>query len=203
MVYQGKESEPTGIGQAQFGTKLLTDIQAAYHLGFTPELIYAYTQYTCGADSRKLSSVQRNGQTYFDEAELDEFNRYLRLPWVEKGNRLKVPHWLEVHLKAESGNQCLRCGAGRSVETAHIEAWSKRRSHHHDNLVRICSSCHNEHDRHKSLTTTDLRAIKIKPSRERSLEGRLFGSMWRISEVLTISLHRWRCLQRSWNRATH
>ena len=148
-------------GNERDSSRLLTDIQAAHHLGITIELIYAYTQHGCGAEARKLSTVQRAGRTYFDKAELEDFDRYLRQPWVVDGvNRLKVPEWIEAHLRAESDNQCLRCGAGRGVETAHIEAWSKSRSHYHGNLVRICAACHKEHDRHKSLLNVELRRIK-------------------------------------------
>ena len=160
MENVSEESESTVTREAPFERKLLTDVQAAYHLGVTPALIYAYTQYRWGADSRKLSTAQRNGKTYYDEAEIDDFNSYLWQPWAEIGNRPQIPRPLEAHLNAESGNQCLRCGSGIGVETAHIEPWSKSRSHHHDNLVRICSSCHNEHDRHKSLSSIDLRTIK-------------------------------------------
>ena len=141
--------------------RLLKDFEAAHHLGITHELIYAYTQYECGPEARKLQTVQQQGITYFDEAELIDFDQYLRLPWVAEGEkRPKVPEWIEVHLRAESGNQCLRCGTGKGVETAHIEAWSRSRSHHHGNLIRICTACHVEHDRHKSLPTVELRRIK-------------------------------------------
>ena len=145
----------------QDGGRLLSALEAAHHLGITPELVYAYTQHECGADARRLSTEQREGRTRFTEAEVDDFDRYLRLPWVAKGvTRTKPPPWIEIHLRAESGNRCLRCGEGRGVETAHIEAWARSRSHHHDNLARICSACHNEHDRHKSLPTEELRRIK-------------------------------------------
>lgn len=152
----------TGGGRNRRGHgRLLTDVEAAAHLGITHELIYAYTQHGCGAEGRKLSTVQWKGGTYFDEVELEDFDRYLREPWVAEGvRRSKVPEWIEAHLRAESENQCLRCGAGRGVETAHIESWSKSRSHHHGNLIRICSACHDEHDRHKSLSTVELRKIK-------------------------------------------
>ena len=148
-----------GGGEASRGGRLLTDLEAAYHLGVTPQLVYDYAQYPCGAEGRRLTTVEAGGRTCFDEAELDAFNRYLRRPWVGKGAR-RPPEWLERHLAAESGNRCLRCGRGRGVETAHIEAWAKGRSHHHGNLVRICSGCHDEHDRHKSLPTAELRAVK-------------------------------------------
>ena len=150
-----------GAEEAPTGERLLTDLEAAYHLGVTPELVYQYTRHDCGAEARRLATVQAEGQTCFDRAELEDFDRHLRGPWVEKGaRRTKVPEWLERHLVAESGNRCLRCRRGKGVETAHIVGWATSQSHHHGNLVRICSGCHDEHDRHKSLPTAELRAVK-------------------------------------------
>ena len=159
MTTETKQDE--GGGNERDGRRLLTDLEAAYHLGITPELVYAYTQYACGAKGRRLSTVQVEGRTCFDEAELEDFDGYLRRPWVGEGvDRSRPPQWMEMHLRAESGNRCLRCRQGIGVETAHIEAWSRSKSHHHGNLVRICSGCHDEHDRHRSLPTAELRAIK-------------------------------------------
>ena len=69
-------------------------------------------------DVRCRGGRTREKGTYFDDAELEDFDRYLRRPWIADGvKRPKVPEWIEAHLRAESGNQCLRCGAGRGVET--------------------------------------------------------------------------------------
>lgn len=93
--------------------------------------------------------------------EVEDFDRYLREPWGESGSRrIKPPKCVENHLRAESGNQCLRCGSGIGVQTAHIVRWEKSRSNHHHNLVRVCSQCHVEHDEHGSLSSDQLRKLK-------------------------------------------
>ena len=141
--------------------KPLTELEAACHLGVTVALLYDYTQRGGGAGKRRLRGTTVGGQTRFDRAELDGFDRHLWNPWVEKGERrLRVPAHIERHLAAESGNRCQRCGRGSSVVTAHISAWSERRSHHHHNLLRLCSACHAEHDRHGSVLTEELRELK-------------------------------------------
>ena len=144
-------------------SELLTELQAAHHLGVTPELVLGYTRWNCDAKPRRLCTTEIEGRTYFESAELDNFDHYLRQPWVVEGSeRVPVPKYIVDHLHAESGNQCTRCGSGIGVQTAHIAAWSMSRSHHHHNLVRICSRCHNEYDTHKSLSSDQLRAIKDK-----------------------------------------
>ena len=150
-----------GSAKERDDRRLLTGVEAAYHLGITPGLIYAYTRQGFGAEARRLSTVQREGGTYFDLAELDNFDRYLQLPWVADGaERPRVPAEIVAHLRAESGNQCLRCGEGKGVQTAHIVSWATSRSHHHGNLVRLCSACHAEYDQHESFDIVELRRIK-------------------------------------------
>ena len=82
----------TSGGSERDDKRLLTDVEAAHHLGITHELIYATTQHGCGAEARMLSTVQREGRTYFDEEELENLDRYLRRPWVADGiDRPKRP----------------------------------------------------------------------------------------------------------------
>ena len=188
--------------------KFLTHIEASHYLGITPELLFSYTKWACGAESRRLPTTQSNGRTCFDREELDDFDRYLRNPWVDADSqRIPVPNYIIAHLRAESGNRCTRCGSGIGVQTAHIDAWEMSRSHHHDNLIRICSQCHNEYDKHKSLSRDKLRAIKdrvIASTRAmlaRSMNPVETGSSFRLGQrersldgpnILTIYAKRWR-----------
>ncbi len=143
--------------------RILSPVQAALHLGITPELLFGYTG-TAFANSSGLASlmtVESDGSTFFRASDLDEFDRRLAGPWVDEGApRIAVPKCIADHLHAESLNQCSRCGSGIDVETAHIERWESSRSHHPNNLIRICSRCHGEHDRHQSLPSPQLRQIK-------------------------------------------
>ena len=141
--------------------KPLTELEAASRLGVTVALLYDYAQWGGGAGRRRLRGMTVVGQTCFDQAELDDFDRHLRNPWAEEGERRpSVPAYIKRHLAAESGNRCQRCRRGPGVVTAHIAAWSESRSHYHHNLLRLCSACHAEHDRHGSVLTGELRDLK-------------------------------------------
>ena len=154
------ESKEEGASDSPYG-ELLTPLQAADHLGITAELLFAYTAGRAGAKPRRLKTAENGGETWFKRAVLDEFDRYLGEPWAPEGEaRTSVPRCIENHLRAESGNQCTRCGSGKGVDTAHIDPWDDCRSHHHHNLIRLCKSCHAEYDQHNSLTVDEVRKIK-------------------------------------------
>ncbi len=143
--------------------KLLTPIQAAHHLGITTELLFQFTKQNFGKTNglRSLQTVEHNGLTRFSLKELNTFDSLLAGEWCEAGkDRPSIPKAILDHLRAESQNQCARCGSGVGVDTAHISPWAISRSHHPRNLIRICSACHREHDAQHSLSTEQLQAIK-------------------------------------------
>lgn len=142
---------------------LLNARDAAIFLGITTELIFQFTKHHFAKTTglRSLKTVELDGKTWFKKSELNEFDKLLSNPWCEPHEpRPNIPKAILDHLKAESQNQCSRCGTGSGVDTAHIVAWSKSRSHHPNNLLRICSQCHREHDAHQSLSSADLKQIK-------------------------------------------
>lgn len=138
--------------------------QAALHLGITPELLFFYTSRSFQKhprESRRLATHEIEGSTRFLVSELDAFDLYLREPWAEAGDaRRDLPPKVLAYLHAESGGSCLRCGSGVAVQSAHIDPWANSRCNHHHNVLRICSTCHNEHDVHHSLPTEELRKLK-------------------------------------------
>ena len=143
--------------------KLLTALEAAHHLGITTELLFQFTKQRFGNTKglRSLQTVEHNGHTCFRLKELDEFDSVLAGKWGDAGkDRPNIPKAILDHLRAESQNQCARCGSGVGVDTAHISPWATSRSHHPHNLIRICSACHREHDAQHSLSTEQLKAIK-------------------------------------------
>jgi tetratricopeptide (TPR) repeat protein len=146
-------------------SELLNPLEAAHYLGITSELLFQYTK-AAFEKASKLSSLRTmdiSGATKFSKFDLDSFNKTLSGEWPCEGDgRPSIPKAILDHLRAESANQCARCGSGIGVETAHIIPWSKGRSHHHENLIRICTSCHREHDIHGSLPTKTLRDLKNK-----------------------------------------
>lgn len=143
---------------------LLTPLQAARHLGITPELLTAYARPSFrkgAAAATALKSISAGGRVRYARADLDEFDEYLRQPWSNIAeDRPKVPDAIIRHLAAESLNQCVRCGSGSAVQTAHIDSWSATRSHHHHNLLRLCVACHSAHDADGSIPTSELRDLK-------------------------------------------
>ena len=144
---------------------LLTPLEAAHHLGITSELLFQFTKRSFGQAGRlkPLPSVEQDDQTRFSPSDLDAFDSMLRGEWCDRSEgRPSIPKAILDHLRAESRNQCARCGRGVGVETAHIRPWATSRSHHPHNLIRICSGCHREHDAQHSLTTEGLQAIKAR-----------------------------------------
>lgn len=163
-------------------TDLLTPLEAARHLGITPELLTAYARPSFRkrpGDARPLRSISVHGRIRYSRSDLDAFDAYLQQPWADGGNeRPAVPGAIIKHLVAESLNQCARCGSGFAVQTAHIESWASTHSHHHHNLLRLCVACHNAHDSDGIISTDELRGLKeslIARSRA-SLDRRLEGS---------------------------
>ena len=145
------------------GDTLLTPLAAAHHLGITTELLFQFTKRSFGRASglRSLRTVECDGQTRFSMHELDAFDALLSGPWSSSPeNRPNIPKAILDHLRAESQNQCARCASGIGVDTAHVRSWAESRSHHHHNLIRLCTGCHREHDAQHSLPTDELRAIK-------------------------------------------
>ena len=143
--------------------KLLTPLEAAHHFGITTELLFQFTKRNFGrsAGLRALDSVEKNGQTRFSLSELNAFDSLLGGPWSSSSeDRSGIPKSILDHLRAESRNQCARCGSGIGVDTAHIRSWKDSKSHHPNNLIRICSACHREHDSQNSLSTRELQALK-------------------------------------------
>ena len=143
--------------------KLLTPLEAAHHLGITSELLFQFTKQNFGRARglRSLETVEHNGQTLFGLLELNAFDSLLAGQWCDATeSRPSIPKAILDHLRAESQNQCARCGSGIGVDTAHIRPWAISRSHHPHNLIRICSACHREHDSQHSLSTEQLQAIK-------------------------------------------
>lgn len=122
---------------------LLDPLEAAYLLGITPELLFAYVRFapkTRMEPLRRLKAVQDSGRTMFMRADLLEFDAYLRQPWSNSGDdRPSLPNYVVEYLKVECGGQCARCGKGYKLENAHIEDYSRSLSHHHHNLIRLCS----------------------------------------------------------------
>lgn len=101
----------------------LSLLAAAHYLGITSELLFSYTKASFSKSSglRALKSVERAGRTQFCVSELNAFDALLAGPWPRTdARRAPIPKAILDHLRAESLNQCARCGSGIGVDTAHI-----------------------------------------------------------------------------------
>jgi tetratricopeptide (TPR) repeat protein len=129
---------------------LLDEHQAAARLGITTQLLLAYTRNKPKqhlGDTNTLKITRREGRCLFRLEDLDEWNRYLRAPWSSSGDdRPAIPTYVARYLDVECGGQCALCGKGHKLNSAHISPYVTSRSHHHHNLIRLCTDCHSKFD---------------------------------------------------------
>ncbi len=127
-------------------TDLLSPTDAALLLGVTPELLYAYAVKgvrVAGGPVRRLPHTSQGGRDGFTRGDLVAYDAYLREYWAdESATRPPVPPFVSDYLKVESGGACARCRKGHKLENAHIIPYTECRSHHHHNLIRLCTECH-------------------------------------------------------------
>lgn len=164
---------------AKESNSLLNPLEASHLLGITPELLFAYVRNAPKkTGGRRLVPTQSEGQTYFLRSELLSFDAFLKEPWSESGSdRANIPAYILTHIKVECGGQCPRCGRGFKLETAHIVDYAISKSHHHHNLIRLCSLCHEEFDSKKILPQGHIESLKarlIMRTRE-ALASRMVG----------------------------
>lgn len=138
----------------------ISEDEAALKLGVTKELLFAYTRNSPKRDKRKLNVI-RDGQNWkFSSKDLEEWDEYLRKPWSTRAEkRPKIPKYIEEYLKVECGGCCALCGKGHALENAHIVDYSISLSHHHHNIIRICTECH-KGDTYKNIPKQNLKKIK-------------------------------------------
>jgi tetratricopeptide (TPR) repeat protein len=150
----------------QDSERLLDPLEAAHLLGITAELLFAYVRNPPKArlgHDRRLRVVQHAGRTVLRKSDLDEFDAYLREPWSTcADDRPPIPSYIADYLKVECGGQCPRCGRGFKLETAHIGDYAHSLSHHHHNLIRLCSLCHEEFDAKRILPPNEIIAMKAR-----------------------------------------
>jgi tetratricopeptide (TPR) repeat protein len=153
---------------------LLRPLDAAAHLGITPALLFAYVTHPPKrilGHTRHLPTVQLHGKTMFRATDLQEFDSYLKEPWsATADDRPPIPRYVSEHLQVECGGQCPRCGKGFKLENAHINDYAKSLSHHHHNLIRLCSHCHDEFDSKTVLLHDEICRLKqslIEQTRQR------------------------------------
>lgn len=131
-------------------SNLLDENEAAIKLGITKELLFSYVRYAPKkniGNNKKLVTTRKDKTYFFSEVEIEFWNQYLNEPWSNTAaERPKIPAYIDEYLKTECGGQCALCGEGHKLENAHIVEYSKSLSHHHHNLIRLCTDCHSKYD---------------------------------------------------------
>src|SRR5271165_3913761 len=62
-------------------------------------------------------------------------------------NRPDIPMGIQRKLMVECGHRCACCGEPTSLEKCHMDPWSEKKEHTFENLVVLCSVCHDRsHD---------------------------------------------------------
>ncbi len=130
--------------------KILNENEAAFKLGITKELLFAYVRYApkkCLGHNRKLISEIKDGQNFFNEQELERFDAYLKEPWSNPNEpRPEIPKYIQDYLKVEIDGKCPISGKGYPLENAHLIPYTECRNHHHHNLIRISKEEHTKID---------------------------------------------------------
>ena len=78
------------------------------------------------------------------------------------GGRPKIPAQVKKILLIECGYRCTNCGDALPLELAHIIPWRKKKSISPEDLLAMCSSCHNRADR-EGWGADALRYLKSNP----------------------------------------
>ncbi len=166
--------------------KQLTEIEAAIRVRISPDLLRWFTRYApkhgC---SRKLPFTERDGEYFYNEEELIDFNDYLKKPWPRPAGakRPHVPEGIRQEIKIEANHKCAFCEYTNSGEGAHIDAVHKGGCNHPHNLIWSCPNHHSEYDLGHKIGTL-VKEDHVRVIKELLLESRL--RHWRM-ELRTVA----------------
>ena len=152
---------------------------AAVFLRMSPPLVNWLTRYAPKkGETRKLEfKTGKDGQKYFSQKALRDFDSYLAKPWHSKGDeRLQIPRGIEKEIKMEGRFRCVICSHA-SAQCAHIDPVHNSKNNHPHNLIFLCPNCHDLYDKKKVIKEQEVRSIK-----KDILETRV--SIWRSHAVL-------------------
>ena len=111
---------------------------------------------------KKLQCKDRNGEVYFTEPWLKEFDADLRQPWVDdpKTKRPSIPQRFQEAIRFESKQRCAICSSLYSTVLAHIIDWAECLHNHPHNILLLCNRCHGGHDKEQRIPKVRLLAAK-------------------------------------------
>ena len=140
---------------------LLSRIDTAIRLGISIELLDYFATTAPKNDGRILKSKNVDGDAFFDEAEVADFQKHLRLPWSRPkgGGRPQIPKAILTDIKEEAHHACAICGHLDNGEVAHIDPVATSLDNSPDNLILLCPNHHTKYDygfKPSSNVTTDV-----------------------------------------------
>jgi oligoribonuclease (3'-5' exoribonuclease) len=147
--------------------KQLTPIEAAMQFGTSVELL-DYFRVKCPkkGQNRVLKANISDGLTWYDEAELLSYQKYLNEPWPHaKGKRPTIPEAIKKDVREEAHLCCAICGDANNGEVAHIIAVAESLNNSPDNLIYLCPNHHTQYDLgfkpSNNLTLETVQAAKL------------------------------------------
>jgi rubrerythrin len=142
---------------------MLNEIEAALYLKMSPSLIRWLTSHAPKkGESRKLRFLKKEGsKLFFEEAELDSFNKYLQEPWPVSPNqkRPNIPNEIDTEIKQEARFRCAICEESEG-EIAHIDPVHLSKCNHPHNLIYLCPNCHTKYDLRNKFTVIEIKKVK-------------------------------------------
>jgi hypothetical protein len=154
----------------------LSEIESAIYLKMTPQLLRYFTKRQVkSGDDRRLAFVEKDGVRWYDRAELDSYDSFLRAPWPKRkgAQRPRLPGKIRQEIMLEAAAACPVCGHEASGEAAHIEPVAKTMSHHPSNLIWLCPNHHTMVDKIAIVHNVTLTTVKV-------LKGVLVGRKLRV-----------------------
>ncbi|RKH47911.1 zinc finger domain-containing protein [Corallococcus sicarius] len=136
--------------------------KAAALVKMSPQLLEWLTKYAAkSGHSRKLECVKGpDGELLFDAEALKSFSAYLAEPWpAEQGKRPNVPSGIEQEIQEEASFGCVICSRPKG-EFAHIDPVHNSKNNHPHNLIYLCPNHHDEFDRQKLISKSDVERTK-------------------------------------------
>jgi hypothetical protein len=153
---------------------LLSLEEASLGLRFVPRLLLKCVKHQARPNGGiRLKCVDKSGETFFREADLLEYDKDLRKPWVDdlKAPRPALPAYFADYLRCEALLRCGLCDSPYATKYAHIVPWEECHHHHPHNLIQLCTACHDGFDLEGRITKEEILAAK-----ERLLERLLVAS---------------------------
>ena len=107
---------------------------------------------------------------------------------VKPRGRPSIPRDITRRILVEAGHRCAVCGVPSPLERAHIVPWHNRNSHRQEDLICLCSNCHQRADLEKWGEKT-LREYKLRPwvMRQNSSEPEI-GATTRLEMVIDMEI---------------